>query len=346
MAKPFFWQYFFFCAMLFMSNVQVFSATISEKVLICGICRNIEDAIPNTIRSIQELGSQFSDYRVIIYENNSTDNTKSLMRDWAKKDSHLIYISEQLSSRRLAKESSMQINNRYEKIARARNIVLDVAMKKSFDDYKYVIWADLDFLEPWDIASTVDTILHPQQEWDAVLAYGAYDLLALRSPELPIGFELVGATYWKQLDELKQQFILDPNGPWKKVYSAFGGMGIYKRDAMRGCRYSGVVTKDLETVTIRWLEKAREAKNISFLSKYEELLLKIQPINLSGNYLKNREQYPEEIGVRLPKGNLVWFSCTPKTTLPWTCEHVPFHASMILRGHDRIFINPKIHRNP
>ncbi|MBS0604573.1 MAG: hypothetical protein JSS60_05995 [Verrucomicrobia bacterium] len=52
------------------------------------------------------------------------------------------------------------------------------------------------------------------------------------------------------------------------------------------------------------------------------------------------------MGVRLHNANglgrVVWFSCTRKCTLPWTCEHVPFHASMILKGHDRLFINPRL----
>lgn len=321
-------------------------AQVQDKVLICGICRNIEKAIPNTLQSIQELGSRFLDYRVIIYENNSTDQTKSLLLEWAKTEPRAIFIAEQLSCRQFIKESCMKIKNRYEKIARARNIVLDVAMKPAYDDFKYVVWADLDFLEPWDVESIVETILHPQQEWDAVLSYGAYDLFALRSPEWPIGFELIGAHYWTHLDELRQQFILDPNDPWKKVYSAFGGVGVYKRESMRGCRYSAVVTQDLERAITEWLKNARKEKNVCFLSAYEHLLLNHQPMELSDSYLKKREQYPDEIGLRLPKGNIVWFSCTPKTTLPWTCEHVPFHASMILRGRDKIFINPKIRSNP
>ncbi len=333
-----------FISFFFLLTATLCAAQIPDKVLICGIGRNIEAAVPNTIRSATELGSRFADYRIIFYENNSTDKTKPLLQAWADKNPKVKFISEKISKRRIVRTLSMKVMNRTEAIARARNIVLDTAMKKEFDDFKYVIWADLDFLEPWDVESIVETILHPEQEWDAVFAYGAYDLFALRSPKLPIGFELIGLPYWEKLDQVRREFILDRNGPWEKVYSAFGGLGIYKREAIKGCRYSGVVTKDLETATLQWLAGVKEG--VCFYKDYQELLAKTVPIELSGDRICNREKLPNLIGLKLPKGKLTWFSCTPKTTLPWTCEHVTLHASMALHGRDKLFVNPKIRCSP
>ncbi len=316
-------------------------AQICDKVLICGIGRNIEKAAANTIRSATKLGSCFADYRVIIYENNSSDQTRKLLQEWADRNPKVRFLSEKISKRRIVKQLSMGVMNRTEAIARARNIVLEEAMKKQYDGFQYVIWADLDFLEPWDVDAIVETIAHPEQEWDAVFAYGAYDLFALRSPEWPLGFELLGSVYWDQtVHEIREKFVLQPDAGWKRVYSAFGGIGIYRRDALRGCRYSGVVTPDLEKVTLQWLEKAVQKID------YETLLKGVEPIELQGAPLANRDALPDTIGVKLFQGKVVWFSCTPQTTLPWTCEHVPLHASMIVHGHDRLFINPKIRSNP
>lgn len=325
------------------------AAVVQEKVLICGICKNVEKAVPNTIRSVQEIGTQFLDYQVVIYENNSTDKTKELFQEWAKNNNHVIFLSEDLPKKKMARELAMKVFNRAEGLARARNKVLDVAMQDKYKDYKYVIWADLDFLDKWDIANIIDTIVHPEQEWDAVFANGAYDLFAFRDPEFSIGFELIGDKYWKRLDELRSRFSLNPQGPWKKVYSAFGGLGIYKREALIGCRYSGVVTKDLEKVVTAWIEKATAAKEVCFLNEYKQLLATAQVIDLRQDHLSNRKLLPDEIGVRMQNGNglgkIVWFSCTRKRTLPWTCEHIPLHASMILHGHDKIFINPRLISN-
>lgn len=324
------------------------TALIPDKVLICGICKDVEKAVPNTIRSVSELSAQFLDYRVIIYENNSKDNTKHLLQSWAKKDSHVIFISEDIPKKKLAKAFAMKIFNRSEALARARNIVLDEIMQKKYEDFKYVIWADLDFLEPWDVAHIVESIEQPEQDWDAILANGAYDLFALRDPEFPIGFELLGKKFWHRLHELRSRFSLNPTGPWRKVYSAFGGLGIYKRSSIQGCRYSGIVTKDLEKVVSKWLEQARKSSDVCFLKDYDQLLANHPIIDLYEECLNlnYRKKYPEEIGMRLKNshgiGTIVWFSCTRKKSLPWTCEHIPFHASMILNGHDKIFINPRL----
>jgi len=322
-----------------------FAAQIEDKVLICGIGRNVEKAIPNTIESAENLGSRFADYRVIIYENNSTDWTKELFSEWKKKNPKVLFLTEQISKRRLAKQLSMKKINRTEVIARARNRVLRKAMGKEFKSFKYVVWADLDFMEPWDVENLVDTILHPEHEWDGVFAYGAYDLFALRSPEWPIGFELLGLPFWdSHVHTLRPQFILSPADPWKRVYSAFGGIAIYKREALKGCRYSGVVTEDLEKATVRWLEAAKE--DTLFLKEYKETISSAAKVDLPKGILKDRDKYPSELGVRLFPLGLFWFSCTPGATLPWTCEHVPFHASMSLRGRDKLYINPKIRCHP
>jgi glycosyltransferase involved in cell wall biosynthesis len=319
---------------------------IPEKILICGVAKNVEKAIPNDIQSATDLGRCFLDYRIIIYENNSADATKQLFEEWAERDPHLIFLSEMPSRRTLAEQSNMKICNRTEMIARARNKVLDVAMESQYDDFKYVVWADLDFVQPWDIENLLDTILNPEQEWDAVLANGSYDLFALRDPQFPIGFELLGNKYWENLDKVLARFSLDPNGHWRKVYSAFGGLGIYKRESIKECRYSGTVTRDLEKVVIEWLKKANESQDVCLWDEYQELRSSGTTITLKKERIANRKQYPKEFGVRLMNplgiGRIVWFSCTEGTTLPWTCEHVPFHASMALRGHDKIYINPRI----
>ncbi|MFV0339465.1 MAG: hypothetical protein ACK5MA_02380 [Parachlamydiaceae bacterium] len=41
-----------------------------EKILICGVCKDVELAVGPSIRNIEKLGKRFQDYTVIIYENN------------------------------------------------------------------------------------------------------------------------------------------------------------------------------------------------------------------------------------------------------------------------------------
>lgn len=259
---------------------------IPKKALICGIAKNIEPSISNTIASATAVGELFQDYRILIYENDSTDHTPQLLHAWAQYNNKVVIRSETISPC-----APRSLYERIEGISRARNKVLDMVTSSIYDDYAYVIWADLDFIEPWDIATIAETILHPQEEWDAVFANGAYDLFAFRDAQFPVGFELLGNYYWHAIHEIRSQFHLDPH-QWRKVYSAFGGLGIYKKEAIAGCRYSAIFTNSLKAYVLSWL-------------------------NLSQS--------------------------TPVTWLSdFTCEHINFHAEMAARGHNKLFINPRL----
>lgn len=110
-----------FCAYLYL-HVSV-KEDRRPKVLICGVCRDVEKAVLNSVNNIEELGSKFSDYAVIIYENNSKDHTADLFAIWAEKNPKVTFISEKLIEKHLPQ-------SRPERIARARNIVLSCKRSK------------------------------------------------------------------------------------------------------------------------------------------------------------------------------------------------------------------------
>lgn len=339
------WGYNFFVFLLPFLIVSL-HGIVPEKVLICGVAKNVEKAVFNTICSAEALGDEFTDYQVVIYENNSSDLTKQLFSNWASQNKKVLFISENVIEGPL----------REGRIARARNKILDLIMSPQYDSYKYVVMVDLDQRFFWDVQNIVDSVENPECEWDAVFANGSYDQYALRAPEVPIGFELVGPYYWGDLygsqtlrtTLAKINFWGQPN--WRKVYSAFGGLGIYKRDAIRGCRYSEFVTKDLECVIRDWLEDAYLDESTPLLEDYRKLLEEVPIYDIREERVSSRQNYPEVIGVRLYNergcGDITWFSCQKGSDLPFTCEHIPFHASMTVRGHDKLYINPRLKSLP
>ena len=48
----------------------------NNKVIICGVVKNVESRIDKNIKHALETGSRFEKFKLVIYENNSTDNTK------------------------------------------------------------------------------------------------------------------------------------------------------------------------------------------------------------------------------------------------------------------------------
>lgn len=276
-----------------------------EKVLICGVCRNVAFAVPNTIQNIEALGKQFKNYRVIIYENDSIDNTTTLLDEWAQRNKRVIFISEKLSPEELAL-------SREERIANARNNVLSVACDSKFRDYKYLIMVDLDFVTPWPIEEIVAS-LETTKPWDCIAAngirYGMYwDRYAFRNINFPFGFELIGPIWWPDL--FNSWFPIDGE-EWGRVFSAFGGLAIYKTAVITQFSYSGKVTKDLERF-------------------YKKIFPLLSPSN------------PQVQRYTAVTGNPDFTNSPVVFQSPICCEHVTLHASMFIRGFNRFYINPKM----
>src|SRR5262245_58080831 len=70
------------------------SAMRESRTVICGLARNVAAHLPRTKARIERLGSMFADYRVLVYENDSTDSTPAILNRWAKANRRVTSISE------------------------------------------------------------------------------------------------------------------------------------------------------------------------------------------------------------------------------------------------------------
>jgi glycosyltransferase involved in cell wall biosynthesis len=330
-------------------TIPFFAAPVCEKVMICGVCQNIERELPATIKIAEEMGSLFEDYRIVVYENNSTDRTVPLLKEWQKKNPRVRLICENISQSELASQV-VNLNGdgsfyRAEMIARARNIILDQVLTDQYTEFPYLIWMDMDFRVPAHLEGLVE-IFQTDREWDAVFAYGVdpyelyWDWYAFRDSVNPLGSELLGNAWWYA----PKKWGLSASDDWYPVYSAFGGCGVYKKSSIIGCRYSAVVTKDLEEV-------ARQCVQEGIQTKHPQI----------HDYLRMNEKFPTVVAIDRPLPNLppivdptvgfhcfkgadplVWRMSSFVYQYPSVCEHVTFHASMIVQGHGKLFINPRL----
>lgn len=296
----------------------------SNKVLICGVCKNIANgSVYVTMQNIEELGNCFDDYQVIIYENNSEDNTRDILAGWAERNPHVIFLSENLPASQLKQLS------RVAAIARARNIVLSVAREARFNDYEHIIMADLDFIKPWPIDEIVATT-NLKGDWDCISANGImndsnryyWDRYAFSDALFPFGPELIGKVFWTRLDTTWFQ-VKD----WRSVYSAFGGLAIYKRASMINFNYSATITEDLEKYYHQIL--------LSLPKGHFDLQRYLKINGLDANSLPDfiRFQGKGASGKLLATRDI---EC---------CEHLTLHAAMALQGYGNFFINPNMIMN-
>lgn len=272
------------------------------SVIICGIVRNAGPRFNRSMEIAKNIGSMFENSRIAIYENNSTDDTKerlAVSNPWWWLSERVVGADHPLKS--VATSAS-------------RNVLMRHIVDKEKPDI--FIWMDFDFvLDPnYDaIAAIFDRV----EDWDAVFANGIdpdglyWDWLAYRGWHGLFGPELIGDRNWYIP---KQPLKLQDSKEWHRVLSAFGGCGIYKRDAILGCRYSARVTPDMEDVYGKFIDENQGNPQV----------------------LQYRSM---DCGLSLG-GDVMWKLNSGVTDFVATCDHVAMHASMIKNGYSRLFVVP------
>ena len=208
----------------------------NARVVICGLARNIVNYLPSTIQQIEQLANQFKDYRVVIYENDSIDNTQQKLLDWSRENSKVEILSEQLDD---PINPMMRCPSRGHRMARYRNIYRQ-HLADHYQNYDYGIVVDTDLPGGWSISGIANSFGHNQ--WDFMASNGIirkqcllhqkefqYDAWAFRQRESyrPLSTKYVNHLSWNRGE------------PLVAVSSAFGGMGIYRIPAMVECEYRG-----------------------------------------------------------------------------------------------------------
>jgi len=325
-ALDFFKKFVFLCFLVLSRDV---CSGLQSNVIICGICKNVENSLSSTIENIKLLGSKFHQYRVVVYENNSEDLTKTILAQWARWDKNVLVISEDLDTNHLTEGfvcfDCNGNSSRMERIAKARNRILQEIFTSQFDAFGFVIMVDLDFQKKWPIDEIVHTIhVKGDEDWDAITANGIrsdgiyYDRFAFRNEKFLLGPELLGETWWREIEKTPLRFDGDH---WIPVFSAFGGLAIYKKDSIRGCFYSGSVTENLRV-------------------DYGDILSLSAPINTHIQEYIHINYFEEN--PRMGNLPILFIENSGYSGSPVCCEHVTFHADMRQKGNGKIFINPKM----
>lgn len=225
---------------------------VSEKtVIICGIVRNAEKGLKRNIPVINKICDNFKDYRIVIYENDSTDNTKKVLTDWHQTCPDKVHV---LLEDTVKKESIFPARDvrrdpfiRTAKIGDCRNKYMKYIDEQGWEaDYLIVVDMDVARLD----AQAIMTSFNSDMDWDAVGAFGYstspsfkrryHDTYALTE----YGDEKNPQTKEKIIALASKYGGLKPTDEWLRVFAAFGGMVIYRFDAVKGFRYVPIKNDD------------------------------------------------------------------------------------------------------
>ena len=158
-----------------------------SSVCIIGCCRNIEPYLKNVLQNIDIISTWWKDYRIVIVENDSNDNTFDILSEWAKtKNDKCELIKEYNLDQRFPERSI--------RLAYVRNILLD-KVPRNFD---YMLMVDMDDVFANEIKKESFESCFLLKDWSIITANSKYyyDIWALRIPGI-IEFDC-----WNKYNEL------------------------------------------------------------------------------------------------------------------------------------------------
>lgn len=266
-----------------------------RTIIICSIVRNAEKGLKRNIPEIKRLCQMFEGYKVFVYENDSTDKTKQLLQGWHDSDPDNVFISLNDTSAQPTIPPASDVpginpfysHKRIDKMAMLRNTYMQFVDDMGWSaDYLVVVDLDVAKISADNIVSSF-----VREDWDAVTAFGYstspklkrryHDTYALTE----FGDEENPQTEEKIIKNSEKYANLNDGNPWVRVFSAFGGLAIYRFESIKGVRYEALKNNDprvqvkCEHYSIYYQMKRRGFDRVyinpAMSLKYQDLSLKI-----------------------------------------------------------------------
>lgn len=278
-----------------MKNKEGISLLQNKSLIICSIVRNAEAGLARNIPVINDLCTYFKDYKIVVYENDSKDNTKYILQKWHAQFPEKVHVSVNNLGAKSTIPQSKEVNvnpffssQRISRMVNLRNQYIEYIQKNNWSsDYVMVVDLDVAQLNLNGILSSFTSNI----QWDAVTAFG-YSI----SPKLKRRYhDTYALTMWgdennPQTEAKIKEYAdslgkLKPTDDWVRVFSAFGGLAIYKYEAIKDIKYQLIYNNDSRvevkcehySITEQMISKGYNQFyiNPSMQLKYQDISLKL-----------------------------------------------------------------------
>lgn len=210
----------------------------NRRVVIGALARDVAPVLPATMARIERTGELFADYRVVVFENDSVDDTAEQLEAWARMNPKVHALIE-----RRGDPANQQIRclRRAERMAVYRNKCREYIIAH-FPEYDNVILVETDLPGGW----SYDGILHTfglREPWHMVGSNGMIFKTWNGVIDRPLQFD-VWAFRWPDSWTAQRNTQINPRywprgDPLVPLNSCFGGLGVYVMDAMFKSGYDG-----------------------------------------------------------------------------------------------------------
>jgi hypothetical protein len=220
-------------------------AQLQQELLVVGLARNCSGTLPGEVQRLRTALPGFRRVRWFVVESDSEDDTVAVLRQLEQEVPDFGFRS--FGTLRTA------LPLRTQRIAHCRNAYLDhLRQDPACARVGYVVVADLDGANTHLTAAAMASCWQ-RDDWAACTANQAgayYDVWALRHPLWSPGDCWAQARFLtshgqdeeraKMATIFSRMITLAPGSPWLEVDSAFGGLAIYRAEALRVGRYEGL----------------------------------------------------------------------------------------------------------
>lgn len=224
----------------------------SLSVVVASCCRNVNKHLPRIRRHLDSFVVLFNDYKILLGESDSTDETLAYLRNWSSSDKNVVVQS--------YGNLSSVFPRRTDRLSYCRGSLLNYARTRlPFDKIALYMVLDVDVINDNDILSQ-ETFLtnfeYPLESWGAMSASQTgcyYDVWAVRSRTM--NYDYLQEVFDEKrkggdFDLALARFMrihwppIPIDHDLVEVYSAFGGFTIYQVKYMKNCNYFGYDVKN------------------------------------------------------------------------------------------------------
>jgi hypothetical protein len=267
---------------------------IAKNILVVGLVRDCAHKVKNDVNKIRKSLNLFRDIYWLLIESDSSDQSIEILGELSVKIKNFRFIS--LGSLKI------NLHRKTERLAFCRNAYLKEIYENSiYNTIDYVVVADFDGLNS-HITENAILSCFERDDWDVCTANQNgpyYDLWALRHEDWcpndcwsQFGFL---NNYCKDQEEIlfasifSKMIRIPTKSDWIEVDSAFGGLAIYKIDAMKKGRYQGLNEKGNEIC-----EHVLFHKDL----KQNKCRIFINPRMINAGYTEHSEKLKDRIRLR------------------------------------------------
>ena len=211
--------------------------SIPGTLVILGAARDCATGLKTNIQRLKELGSQFENHHIYIYENGSKDHTRAMLR---KAFPHVGDTSDPI-------DKTQSLWQRMQKVR--ENTKQEFLHQHGQQKVDYVLLVDMDLVGGIHPRSLEQIFKEPRQDWDALFANGL-SYKHMSGPRKWL-FKIIGISNRSydslafedtQAQTVKHPYCLLTRKPIDftrdvPVNSSFGGAALYKADAFLSADY-------------------------------------------------------------------------------------------------------------